>query len=193
MLEALPPLRLNAPDSRLEDTAVNLSVFRDPFVAVLVARPAERQRLAMALRKIVRAELSDGPKAAEGALQVIGAGPEKWLLFSPGHYDSFNALSEAVGSAGLLLDQSSGWLAARISGRMAAAVMRKGVQIDLHEKAFAHGDAALTMLDQFWTCIWVDAGPVPTFNCLVRRSFSAAFHVWFQEASAEFGASANYV
>ncbi|WP_165867639.1 sarcosine oxidase subunit gamma family protein [Mesorhizobium sp. DCY119] len=193
MLEALPPLRLNAPDSRSRDAAVTLSVFRNPLVGVMVARSAERQRLATAFREIVRAELPNGPKVTEGGFQVIGAGPDKWLIFSPEHHGSFDALSEAVGSSVLLLDQSSGWLAAQISGRMAPAVMRKGVQIDLHEKTFAQGDAALTILDQFWACIWVGPGPVSTFNCLVRRSFSAAFHVWFQEASAEFGSSASYV
>jgi sarcosine oxidase subunit gamma len=76
---------------------------------------------------------------------------------------------------------------------MAPVVMRNGVPIDVHERAFAPGDAALTMLDQIWSCIWVGTGSEASYNCLVRRSFSTAFFTWFQDASAEFGGSAAFV
>jgi len=72
--------------------------------------------------------------------------------------------------------------------------LAKLLPIDLHPRAFAPGDTALTAAGQVGVQIWqrdVPADTGPTYELVVFRSYAAAMWQWLTRAAAEFNAESN--
>ena len=83
-------------------------------------------------------------------------------------------------------EQSDGRVVIEIGGPRSRAVLAKGLPIDLHPRAFAPGDVALTAASHIAVQLWqVDAAP--TYRLAVPRSLAASFRCWLGESAAEFG------
>src|SRR4030095_9260063 len=83
-------------------------------------------------------------------------------------------------------DQSDARLVLRLSGASVREVLRKGVPVDLHPKAFRPGDVANTIVAHIGVQIdMLDAAP--TFQVATPRSTVGSFWSWLTVSAAEFG------
>jgi heterotetrameric sarcosine oxidase gamma subunit len=127
-------------------------------------------------------------RSSLGPLAFAWAGPGHWLASTEatdGH--TFVAqLRAALGGMASISDQSDGRVVLRVSGPRARDALAKGLPIDLHPRAFAPGDSAVTAINHMNVHFW-QLDPVPTYEFAVFRSFAAAFCQWLLAASAEFG------
>ncbi|MGA2129206.1 MAG: sarcosine oxidase subunit gamma family protein [Xanthobacteraceae bacterium] len=125
-----------------------------------------------------------------GATAFAWAGPGHWLAMAEDtEGPAFEARLRAVlADVASVSDQSDGRVVFRVGGPHAPDTLAKGLPIDLHPRAFAPGDTAVTMVSHMATHIWqVDAAP--TYELAVSRSFAASFSRWLLAAAAEFAGS----
>ncbi|MBV9244561.1 MAG: hypothetical protein JO366_07100 [Methylobacteriaceae bacterium] len=167
-----------------------LSEIRDRGLASVAARKNQRAALLAAAKSAFGCDLPTRPRRAFGrdGLSFVWAGPDQWLAMidhgpvggiEPRLAASFKGLASVV-------DQSDGRAVVRIGGARARAALAKGMPIDLHERAFTPGDAALTFFSHINVHIW-QVDETPTYEIAVPRSFVGSFWHWLTEASAEFG------
>lgn len=132
---------------------------------------------------------SDARRVGNGTISFAGAGPGHWLAMienTPGHTFETQLRNELAGVA-YVSDQSDGRTVIRVSGGRARDVLAKGAPIDLHPRAFAVTDSAVTVISHIGVHLWqVDESP--TYELAIFRSYSAAFWRWLLQASAEFRA-----
>ena len=127
-------------------------------------------------------------RIAAGTTAFAWAGPGHWLAMAEGtDGPAFEARLRAVlADSASVSDQSDGRVVFRVGGPRARDTLAKGLPIDLHRRAFAPGDTAVTVVSHMATHIWqVDAAP--TYELAVSRSFAASFSRWLLAAAAEFG------
>ena len=116
---------------------------------------------------------------------LVWAGPHQWLCMSE-KPDLVPRLAAGLAGLAAVSDQSDARTVLRVSGPRSRDVLAKGCPIDLHPRAFAPGDAALTVIAHIGVHIWqFDAAP--TYDVAVFRSMAASFWSWFEVAAAEFG------
>jgi sarcosine oxidase subunit gamma len=77
-----------------------------------------------------------------------------------------------------------------VGGSNARAVLAKGCPLDLHERAFAAGRCAQTLLAKVPVLVH-RAGVEPTFEIHVARSFRDYAWVWLQAAASEYATGAR--
>jgi len=65
-------------------------------------------------------------------------------------------------------------------------VLAKGIPLDLHPRAFAPGDVALSVASHIAVQLW-QANDAPTFRLLAPRGYAGSFRRWLGESAAEFG------
>jgi sarcosine oxidase subunit gamma len=141
-------------------------------VAALRGREAE---LAEAVRAAYGIELPTTPKrVAADDVAFVWAGPGKWLATSSGEAD-FSGLPGAVS------DQSDGRTVLSVSGPRARETLATLIQIDLHPRAFAPGDAALTHAASIAIHVW-QVDDAPTYEIACFRSFAATLWRWIVHA-----------
>ena len=79
----------------------------------------------------------------------MGSWPSLVLVREPGYFNAGGRplaaeLSETIGDAAAVTDQSDGYAVLSLTGPRAAALLEKGVSLDLHDRVFAPGSAAVT-------------------------------------------------
>jgi len=125
---------------------------------------------------------------AAGGLSAHGTGPGQWLVIdeaSEGHALA-RRLAAGLSDVASVCDQSDMYAVLRVAGSCARDALAKGVQIDLHPRAFGPGRTATTVVHHIGVQIWqVDA--TPTFDMAVFRGFAGSFWDWFAASAAEFG------
>ena len=123
--------------------------------------------------------------AAASGITLIGAGPERWLILTA------HQLSEdALGESAIVFTLSGSRALFSIEGPKAAALLAKGTSIDLHERHFGAGSAALTRIGHFSAVLW-RPGDGPRYCALIARSFAESFWEWLVLAGEEFGGIAG--
>ncbi|GLK66550.1 sarcosine oxidase subunit gamma [Hansschlegelia plantiphila] len=143
-------------------------------VSALGGRDAE---LADAVRSAFGLELPTTPKrVAAGEAAFVWAGPGKWLATSTGAAD-FASLPAGVS------DQSDGRTVLSVSGPLARETLATLIAVDLHPRAFAAGDVALTHAASIAVHLWrVD--DEAAFELAVFRSYAATLWRWLVHAGA---------
>lgn len=119
---------------------------------------------------------------------VCWLGPDEWLVTTPYERDTerIDALDRAVaGSFVAITDVSGGLGVVTLEGARARDVLAKGCPLDLHERRFAVGDCAQTVLARASLLLVHRARGV--FDIVVRRSFADYLWRWLVDASMEFG------
>ena len=120
---------------------------------------------------------------------TIWLGPDEWLINCfPGDESTIennlnNGLSRISNSLTNVSDNST---IIQISGSKARTVIRKGCSIDIHPRAFQPGQAVQSNLALASIVLW-QIDQKPTYNILVRSSFSSYLWQWLLDAGAEFG------
>ncbi|RXF73149.1 sarcosine oxidase subunit gamma [Hansschlegelia zhihuaiae] len=151
-------------------------------VAALGGREAE---LAEAVRAAYGLDLPTAPKRiASGAAAFIWAGPGKWLASSTAPNADFTGLPAAVA------DQSDGRAVLRLSGPRAREILATLTAIDLHPRAFAPGDAAMTHAASIAIHLW-QVDEAPTYEFAAFRSYAATLWRWIVHAGATRGLDAR--
>jgi methylglutamate dehydrogenase subunit D len=132
----------------------------------------------------------DAPVAARivhgRALSLAWAGPDTWLAIGSIRPDFESELKAVVGQAASIVDMSDQRVVMRISGPMTRATLAKGVTIDLHPRAFAAGDTAITPLAHITTQLW-QVDDAPTFDLVSPRATARDMFHWLAVSAAEFG------
>jgi len=134
--------------------------------------------------------LPDGPRrVANGALAVIGLGPRAWLFQREAGRPLAAELSEAIGDAAAVTDQSDGYSTLRLIGPRAAALLEKGVSIDLHDGVFLPGSAAVTSCAHLGIMLWriENENDHPVYEIAVFRSLARSLWHFIEESASEFG------
>ena len=120
---------------------------------------------------------------------TIWLGPDEWLINCfPGDENTIennlnNGLSRVSNSVTNVSDNST---IIQISGSKVRTAIRKGCSIDIHPRAFQPGQAVQSHLALASIVLW-QIDQKPTYNILVRSSFSSYLWQWLLDAGAEFG------
>ena len=127
--------------------------------------------------------------ASAGKRTVCWLGPNEWLIILP--EDEAASVTENLHKAlaGLffaLTDVSGGQTVVVVSGDNVLDVLAKGCSLDLHAREFGIGQCAQSHLGKAPIFLH-KINEAPTFELVVRRSFSDYFWLWFEAASKEYG------
>ncbi|WP_026363150.1 sarcosine oxidase subunit gamma family protein [Methylopila sp. M107] len=157
---------------------------REYTLAQVAALKGRETELAESVRSAFGIELPTTPKrVAAGDVAFVWAGPGKWLASSTVGTD-FSALPGAVA------DQSDGRSVLSISGPKARETLATLISLDLHPRAFAPGDAALTHAASISVQLW-QVDDAPTYEIACFRTFAATLWRWLVHAGASRGIDAK--
>ncbi|MGO1077833.1 sarcosine oxidase subunit gamma [Inquilinus sp. CA228] len=163
----------------------------DLALARVIARKGRAGDLAAAIRSRYGLDLPSTPKRVEqGGLAVIWSGPGQWLAVAEDGRDLARELAAAIGAFAAVSDQSDGLAVLRVSGPRARDALIKGVGLDLHPRAFAPGDAAVTVIAHVGAQLW-QLDDRPTYEIAVYRSFAGSLWRWLEASAAEFGCAVD--
>ena len=131
------------------------------------------------------------PNSVSGGsdMQALWLGPDEWLVVTPPEERGpvADGLDEALaGVHSSVTDISGGQTLINLSGENAREVLAKGCSLDLHPRAFGEGRCAQTLVSGA-NVILVWAGPEPSFDLIVRRSFADYLAIWLHDAALEYG------
>lgn len=156
-------------------------------LARVIARKGRADDLAAAVRSRYALDLPTTPKRVEqGGLAFIWSGPGQWLAVAEDRRDLARELAETIGAFAAVSDQSDGLAVLRISGPRARDALIKGVGLDLHPRAFAPGDAAVTVIAHVGAQLW-QLDDQPSYEIAIYRSFAGSLWRWLEASAAEFG------
>lgn len=153
----------------------------------------KHQDTAKAINNALGIECSTEPGLcnSDGKTQVLWNGPNSWMVVAGDDEtdrasgELLETLHNAVGKLAAVVDQSHGRCGLRLSGRYARRVMAKNTAIDLHPRAFAPGQCAMTSIAHMnATIVQVDAAP--TYDLFVIRSLARSFAHAIKHACREF-------
>jgi methylglutamate dehydrogenase subunit D len=171
------------------DAGVILGARNDHALATVSVRRNQRQALERRVNDVFGLRLPDAPRCVSaGPIGVLWVGAGQWLAMAKGEGGAAfeRRLRAELGNLASISDQSDGRVIIRVAGTCARDALAKGVPIDLHPRAFRPGDAAITTVAYIGVVLW-QVDDAPTYEFMVPRSFSAAFHEWLSDAAAEFG------
>lgn len=161
-------------------------------IVTLAARKGQEGALAARMQAAYGLRLPNGPKrVVAGTLAALGTGPSTWLVTREAGESNLlvTDLIEAVGTLASVTDQSSGYAVLRVSGPRVRDMFAKGLDIDLHPRAFGPGDAAVTACSHIGVTLW-QLDETPTYEIALFRSMAGSFWHWLGDSAAEFGLAA---
>ncbi len=179
--------RLSFPASSRAGVAVQ--PIDDLALAIVMARKGRRAALNDAARAAFGVELPARPKrVAAGRTAFIGMAPGQFLAVGQGVDPMRFAtdLSERLGHAASVSDQSDARAILRLSGPRARDALAKGLAVDLHPKAFGPGDAAQSVIALIGAHLW-QIDDAPTYEIAVFRSYAGSFAEFIAASAAEYG------
>lgn len=121
--------------------------------------------------------------------RVYWLGPNEWLIVTAGEQEA--AIAQGLRSAldGLfhaVTEVGGGQTSIVLRGKNVHDLLAKGCPLDLHARAFGPGRCAQSHLAKA-PILLRQIDDEPTFELVVRRSFSDYLWLWLQDAAAEFG------
>ncbi len=158
-------------------------------LANILARKGQNAALAERFRERYGVDLPVKPKAVgESAMVVVWSGPDQWLAVAPEDTSGGieTELREIAGATASIADQSDGRLFLRLSGPHIRDTLAKGLPIDLHDRVFQPGDAAITAAAHISVQIW-QVDDTPTYDLVMFRASAKSFCEWLAGSAAEFG------
>jgi sarcosine oxidase subunit gamma len=129
------------------------------------------------------------PRYVEGhGLAAVWAGPKRWILLAEADANLLARLHARMAGLASVTEQGDGRCVLRVYGPCVRAFLAKLLPIDLHPRAFAEGDAALTVAAHMHGHLrQIDARP--TYDLAVSRSYAVSFIAALTAAAAESGVS----
>ena len=163
---------------------------RNPQLATMIVYKRRRPDVSARLETGYGLALPDGPRrVANGELAVVGLGPRTWLFQREAGRPLAAELSETIGDAAAVTDQSDGYAVLSLTGPRAAALLEKGVSLDLHDRVFVPGSAAVTSFAHLGVMLWriENENGYPAYEIAVFRSLARSLWHFIEESAAEFG------
>jgi len=174
------PVDLDGPEK------ISISCEGPRGAALIIANPRDDARFAQAMTAAFGLTPPPAQRyVASPALELIWAGPGKWLALSDNLLIA-GSISKALGGHAAVSDQSGSRGILQISGGKARRMLSKGLAIDLHPSSFRAGHAALSSIAHMNVHIW-QTDEVPSYKLAVARSMAASFWAWLAAAGSEFG------
>ena len=158
-------------------------------LVIVMVRHGRKDEFVQAMREGFGLELPDRPRrVTAGDLALVWAGPGQWLAVGEGEFadDIEGRLAARLSGLAAVADQSDGRMVLRLAGPRLREALAKGCPVDLHPRAFAPGDTALTAIAYMGVHLW-QLDPAPTFEIAVSRSYAESFWRWLTASAAEFG------
>jgi heterotetrameric sarcosine oxidase gamma subunit len=133
----------------------------------------------------VLARLSDFPGDA------LMLSPERWLLLAPASAPDGapERIAAELNDIAMVVDQSSGHVAFRLSGAKARDTLAKGCRLDLHPKVFPLGASARTLIAQVPVIVHLKEA-APVIQILAPRSLACSLAHHLVASATEFGVDA---
>jgi sarcosine oxidase subunit gamma len=158
--------------------------------AAVVARQGQREALQAKAREAFGLELPDGSRFVEGsALSALGTAPGAWLFVARSDDPRWaEGVAHTLKGLASVADQSDAYLAVRIAGPKAQALLSRGVGVDLHDQAFPVGAAAVTAAAHLGLILWRREAQV--YDLLSFRSYADDCWRWLMETAGGFGLAA---
>ena len=154
--------------------------------ATLIAGRGQTAAVVQAASTAFGVELCDLPRRVEsGAMEFIGVGPGRWLVFDDGDGDALADKLQSALPRASVVDQSGGLAVFDVGGTKLAATLPKILSIDIDAAAFPVGAAATTTAAHINLTIWRTGAE--NWRCAVGRSYAPAFMRMLAVAAAEFG------
>lgn len=157
-------------------------------IASIAARRGTANDVTAAVQAAYGVALPVTPKlVAADRVTFLWAGVDRWLAMvdGSGGTDLLAELQPLVGAHASLADESDARAIVAISGAAARDCLAKGFPIDLHPRAFATGDVAITHAAHIAAMIW-QTGDAPAYEIAVPRSYAESFAEWLRHAAAEY-------
>ena len=179
-------LREGTHGASVSSPGVTLAPREGLALATIVARRGRIEALQRAMTALAGATLPGKPAYSRGRdADLVWAGLDQWLLIGRDRSIIGRLSAECAGLAAVT-DQSDGKAIIRVSGPCSRDALAKGVMIDLHPRAFAAGDTALTAASHMAIHIW-QTDDTPTYDIAVARSLAGSFARWLIASAAEYG------
>jgi len=183
------PLRddLLSRGSRDGKAGITITELAGLSLALITTRRAMRDACIDKLRTSYELAAPSTAKIVKGnRLSLSWAGPESWLAIAEDWPNLEPDLMAALGNAASVVDLSDAHVILRIKGATAAALLAKGLSIDLHPRVFKPGNTAITLLKHIVIQLWqVDESP--NFDLRVPRATIHDVVHWLRSAGREFG------
>jgi sarcosine oxidase subunit gamma len=158
-------------------------------IATVIARTGD---FAATVKARYGIELAAAPRCFEGAsVAFMGTGPRTWLALREVGAPLAEELARELAGCAAVSDQSDGYAVLRISGPKARDTFEKGLAVDLHPKAFAPGDVAVTTCAHIGVIVR-QVDEAPTYDVAMFRSFAGSFCHWLTESAAEYGLAVEF-
>jgi sarcosine oxidase, subunit gamma len=168
-----------------------LAIVERPATLVQVtARKGRQADLAAALRRALALDLPETGRVATGSESAaLWLQPGSWLIKAPGdRQDGLPAfLRASLSGIAAVVDQSHGRCLFELSGVHAPAVLARLCRLDLHERAFAPGSSAATLVGHVSCLIYRGEAPVPSFGLIVGSTFAEWLLDELGTAAASYG------
>lgn len=162
-------------------------------LALLLPAPGQASACLQRLEQAFGTPVSTlGPRrAAMGPdLELLWSGPDRYLAGIAEDTDLEARLQAACGPTAAVIDQSDGRFALRLSGPAVRRTLAKGLTLDLHPRAFAVGETALTMLAHLNVQL-TRVGTDSTFDLIASRASAGNVWHWLEASAGEFGLQAD--
>ena len=126
---------------------------------------------------------------ANDDITLLWLAPNEWLLIAPSESEGkiahkLRAALDGVFSA--VTDVTHHQTILRIQGDRVLDVLRKGCSLDFHLSVFGPNRCAQTLFDNVGITI-LRAGPLLSFDLIVRRSFAEYVALRIKDAAEEYG------
>ena len=168
---------------------VTIDERRDLAIAHVAARRGQQTALASSFATKMGVILPDKLRSAAGdGIAALWIGPGQWLVIeeAPATRDLAARLAADLAGLASVCDQSGMYIVLRVSGPRARDALAKGVQIDLHPRAFGTGRAAATVVHHIGVQIW-QVDDTPAFDIALSRAFAGSFWDWLAASASAFG------
>lgn len=174
---------------RASDTPLAI-VERPATLVQVTARKGRQAELAAAIAKALALDLPEAGRVATASdTAALWLQPGCWLIAAPAEQRSTlpASLTQALSGIAAVVDQSHGRCIIEISGAEARAVLARLCRLDLHERAFAAGDSAATLVGHVSCLIHRTSGETPSFWLLVGSTFAEWLLDELTAAAASYG------
>jgi heterotetrameric sarcosine oxidase gamma subunit len=174
------------PRSRPGSAPVTVAELRPAAIVQIAAWPDSLQAVKRILAEVLGQGVPPLGSLAAGAQGTIAAlGPGRYLLVSASP-DIVARLADVVAVAdGAVTDLSHGRTILSLKGGSAAAILAKGLAIDLHPSVFPPGRVAQSVIHHI--DVTVQCRAADHYELMVLRGFAEDFLEWLMDAGLEFG------
>lgn len=158
-------------------------------LCVISAGAGKANEVAAELLSVTGLDLPIWPRrVSQDGFALIGTAPGQWLAVAEGAgaRPLLGKLAAALKGLATVVNQSHGKAVLRISGPRARDVLAKGCSLDLHQRVFGPGSAAITPIALIDCQLW-QVDERPTYDLAVPTSYAESFLCWLTASAAEYG------